>query len=52
LLRAFAVHGDLVAFVREHVGGSRAPEFVDRETGRTSDTSAGALIRLGAVFYW
>jgi len=25
---------------------------VDRETGRTSDTSAGALIRLGAVFYW
>jgi hypothetical protein len=46
--------GDLLGFLRERQDrdAEEQPEFVDPVTHRTSNTSGGGLIRLGATFYW
>ncbi len=52
--RHFALGADLIGFLRwrnDHGRGSE-PEFVDPVTHRTSNTSTGGLLRLGATFYW
>jgi hypothetical protein len=49
----FAFSGDVLAFVRDRsdVGGS-PPEYLDPATRRFTDSSAGALFRLGGTYYW
>ena len=52
--RHFALGADLIGFLRwrtdRHAGDE--PEFVDPASGRTTNTSGGGLLRLGATFYW
>jgi hypothetical protein len=52
--RHFALGADLIGFLRwrndRHATDN--PEFVDPATGRTTNTSGGGLLRLGATFYW
>jgi hypothetical protein len=52
--RHMAFGGDVIWFIRGRTNpeASRQPEFVDRKTGRTTNTSAGALARIGLTFYW
>ncbi len=54
VLRSVALHVDLLGFVRDRVSASRGagPEFVDPETGETTDSSGGGLLRAGVLFYW
>jgi hypothetical protein len=54
LTRHFALGGDLIGFLRwrQDRHAARNPEFIDPSTGRTTNTSAGGLLRLGATFYW
>lgn len=54
LTRNFALGGDLIGFLRWRTDryADRNPEFVDAVTGRTTNTSSGGLLRLGATFYW
>ncbi len=53
LWQRFAFSGDILAFVRDRtdVGGG-FPEYLDAETRRFTDSSAGALLRLGGTYYW
>jgi len=51
LSRWFALNGDVRGFVRERVDDDPRPEFVD-EDGRTTDTSGGVLLNLGATVYF
>jgi hypothetical protein len=49
----FAFSGDFLAFIRDRTDiGSSGPEYLDPATGRYTDSSAGALFRLGGTFYW
>jgi hypothetical protein len=48
----FAFSGDVLAFVRDRSDLRRGAEFVDTTTGRYTNSSAGALFRLGAIYYW
>jgi hypothetical protein len=52
--RHFALGGDVLAFIRTRTDSdaSDKPEYVDLGTGRTTNTSGGGLVRLGATFYW
>ncbi len=52
--RHFAFGGDLIGFLRGRTDrrADRNPEFIDPVTGRTTNTSGGGLLRLGATFYW
>jgi hypothetical protein len=52
--RHFALGADLIGFLRWRADRGRGsePEFVDPVTHRTSNTSSGGLLRLGATFYW
>ncbi len=45
---------DGLAFVRERVddGSKKYPEFYDRNTGETSNTSVGGQVRGGITFWW
>jgi hypothetical protein len=54
ITRNFAAGVDLIGFVRERNdrNAEENPEFVDPVTHRTSNTSGGGLVRLGATFYW
>ncbi|MFW6051498.1 MAG: outer membrane beta-barrel protein [Myxococcota bacterium] len=58
IARRFALNADIRAFLRQRVDENDAqPEFVEyddagRPTGRTTDTSAGAIGTLGATFYF
>ncbi|HYJ11450.1 MAG TPA: hypothetical protein VEX18_20655 [Polyangiaceae bacterium] len=54
ITRQFVLGGDLLGFLRERQDrdADEQPEFVDPVTHRTSNTSGGGLIRLGATFYW
>lgn len=53
LWQRFAFSGDVVGFVRDrtdaHGGG---PEYVEASTGRYTDSSTGALFRIGGTYYW
>jgi hypothetical protein len=49
----FAFSGDVMAFVRDRRDvGTSAPEYLEPSTRRFTDSSAGALLRLGATYYW
>jgi hypothetical protein len=52
--RRIAIGGDVVGFIRGRTDdkASYAPEFVDPNTGRATNTSGGGLVRVGATFYW
>jgi hypothetical protein len=52
--RHFALGADLIGFLRWRTDRHAAqnPEFIDPATGRTTNTSGGGLLRLGATFYW
>jgi hypothetical protein len=53
LWQHFALSGDVVAFIRDRTDVyDGPPEYVDRTTGRYTDSSAGALFRLGGTYYW
>jgi hypothetical protein len=54
ITRHFALDADLLGFVRwrNDRHASRNPEFVDPDTGKTTNASGGGLLRLGATFYW
>lgn len=54
LSKRVALDVDLVGFVRGRVDRDAElyPEFVDPQTGRTTNTSGGGLARLGVAFYW
>jgi len=51
LSRWFAINGDVRGFVRERVDDDPEPEFI-HEDGRTTDTSGGVLLNLGATVYF
>jgi hypothetical protein len=52
--RHFAIGADLIGFLRWRTDryAWREPEFVDPDTGKTTNTSGGGLLRLGATYYW
>jgi hypothetical protein len=54
ITRHFALNADLLGFLRwrRDAHASREPEFIDPVSGRTTNTSGGGLLRLGATFYW
>lgn len=54
ITRHFVLGGDVLGFLRERQDrdADRHPEFIDPSTQRTTNTSGGGLIRLGATFYW
>lgn len=47
-----ALNVDLLGFVRERTDDGTQPEFVDPATGRTTNTSGGALFRGGLTIWW
>jgi hypothetical protein len=49
----FALSADIMAFVRDRTDvRESAPEYIEPGTGRYTDSSAGALFRLGGTYYW
>ncbi len=52
--RRVALSGDLIGFIRGRTDdrADEVPEFTDPNTHRTTNTSGGGLIRVGASFYW
>lgn len=54
LSRAFALNTDLRGFLRTRVDKNKdsEPEFFDPQTGRTSNTSGGAMFTAGMTFYF
>ena len=52
LSRRVALHLDALGFLRKRIDGGALPEFVDRQSGQTTNRSGGALIRGGLVFWW
>jgi len=54
LSRPVSLNLDLLGFIRGRIDGdaSGEPEFVDRDTGRTTNMSGGGLLRFGVTFYW
>jgi hypothetical protein len=49
-----AVDTDVLFFIRDHTDddSARVPEFVDLATRRYTNTSKGAIIRVGLAYYW
>jgi hypothetical protein len=48
-----AFSADVVGFVRDRTAADGGgPEYVEPSTGRFTDSSAGALVRLGGIYYW
>jgi hypothetical protein len=52
--KSFALGADLIGFLRTRTdrNAENNPEFTDPFSGRTTNTSSGGLLRLGATFYW
>jgi len=52
--RSIAIAGDLVGFIRGRTDerSDTVPEFIDEQTHRSTNTSGGGLLRVGATFYW
>jgi hypothetical protein len=52
--RRVALNHDALGFVRKRIGDtdSTPPEFIDPRSGRTTNTSGGALMRGGLTFWW
>jgi hypothetical protein len=54
LSKRIALNLDGVGFIRKRIDehAARMPEFIDPNNGKTTNTSAGALIRGGLTFWW
>ena len=52
LSKRIAIDIDGLAFIRKRIGDIKAPEFINPETGQTTNTSAGGLFRGGLNFWW
>ena len=52
LSRRVAIDLDVVGFVRERIGNTDTPEFVNPSTGQTTNVSGGAIGRGGLTFWW
>lgn len=54
LSRRVALNLDSLGFVRKRIDDDarRTPEFIDYKTGRTTNSSGGALVRGGLTFWW
>jgi hypothetical protein len=52
LSQHWALNADVRGFVRQRVDPETAPEFVDLENNRSTDTSGGAVGSLGVTFYF
>lgn len=54
LSKRVALHLDALGFIRTRIdsGADTAPEFTDPQTGKTTNLSAGALIRGGVNLWW
>ena len=52
LTRVVALNFDVRGFVRSRVDGRGGPEFIDPNSGRTTNTSGGALVNGGITFYF
>jgi hypothetical protein len=53
LSKRVAINIDSIAFVRKRVdSGTEVPEFVDRISGRSTNTSGGGLFRGGLTLWW
>jgi hypothetical protein len=53
LSRKFALNIDALGFVRKRTDDNQAKaEFVDPNTGKTTNTSGGGLFRGGMTFWW
>jgi hypothetical protein len=50
--RRVALHVEGLGFIRERIGDVQQPEFVDPNTGRTTNVSGGGLGRGGLTFWW
>jgi hypothetical protein len=50
--RRIGIDVDALVFVRDRVDRTPYPEFVEAGTGRWTDSSVGALVRLGLAYYW
>lgn len=52
--RRASLRFDLIGFVRGRTDDDRrsGPEFIDPDTGEGTNTSGGALLRVGGLFYW
>ncbi len=47
-----ALNVDVLGFARRRIDGGDVPEFIDYNSGRTSNASGGALVRGGLTFWW
>lgn len=52
LSKRVALNIDGLAIVRSRTDNGRLPEYVDWETGRTTNTSGAGLFRGGVTFWW
>jgi hypothetical protein len=52
LSRRVALNIDALGFIRNRTDDGLEPEFVDPDTGRTTNTSGGGMFRGGLSFYW
>lgn len=52
LSRVVALNFDVRGFVRSRIDSGNVPEFIDPNTGRTTNTSGGALVNGGITFYF
>jgi hypothetical protein len=54
ITRQFVLGGDLLGFIRTRTDSDAddRPEFFEPSTGRTTNSSGGGLVRIGATFYW
>lgn len=52
LTRVVALNFDVRGFVRSRIDSGRTPEFIDPNSGRTTNTSGGALVNGGITFYF
>ncbi len=50
--RHFAINADIIGFVRHRTDDGPTPEFIEKRTGRTTNTSGGGLFRGGLTFWW
>jgi hypothetical protein len=52
--RRIALAGDILGFIRGRTDdlADDVPEFTDPNTHRSTNTSGGGLLRVGATFYW
>lgn len=50
--RLIALNVDGLAFVRKRTDDGTKPEFIEPETGRIANSSAGGLFRGGMTFWW